>query len=242
MSSVVLSLATSDGGSDATTPGSAGTPGIDFEAVAQELGLSPQDDAANKEYITNLKARQTSAPGFNLCDHHDERLRGKPRPKPTKAVEASRSLIIKELRDWLNPSKGFTSSWLTSKIKEIDDKVNGTVRSAKETKNMLFSLNVYTRNEIYREFNRDHRELRPDRWAALSRTMTCAVENTRSPATGTILYRGDDRESYNVREGQQDRFDQFTSTSTNPDVAKLIFSGGNLFFEIEGVPDTHCQN
>ena len=81
---------------------------------------------------------------------------------------------------------------------------------------MLFSLNVYTRNEIYREFNRDHRELRPDRWAALSRTMTCAVENTRSPATGTILYRGDDRESYNVREGQQDRFDQFTSTSTTP--------------------------
>ena len=108
LSSVRLSLATSDGGSDATTPGSAGTPGIDqtFEAVANELGvelgLSPEDDAANKEYITNLKARQTPAPGFNLCDHHDERLRGKPRPKPTKAVEASRSLIIKELRDRLD--------------------------------------------------------------------------------------------------------------------------------------------
>ena len=37
LSQAVLSLATSDGGSDATTPGSAGTPGIDFEAVAQEL-------------------------------------------------------------------------------------------------------------------------------------------------------------------------------------------------------------
>ena len=68
LSSVVLSLATSDGGSDATTPGSAGTPGIDLKAVANELGLSREDEEANKEYITNLKARQTSAPGFNLCD------------------------------------------------------------------------------------------------------------------------------------------------------------------------------
>ena len=66
-----------------------------FNDIVVELGLkqivadmSEDDRKKFEDYIQSLKERQTSMTGFNLCPHHDEMLRGKPRPeeKPAKAA------------------------------------------------------------------------------------------------------------------------------------------------------------
>ncbi|KOO21334.1 erythroblast NAD (+)--arginine ADP-ribosyltransferase-like protein [Chrysochromulina tobinii] len=126
-----------------------------------------------------------------------------------------------------------------SVLDEMDSAAAKVKPSARETKDMLFALHAYTRNEIYREFNRDHRELRPELWAAVSNTMRCALKNARSPDAGATLYRGDSRDEYNLRKGQLDCFSQYTSASLNRRVAES-FAKGKWIFEITGVPHTRC--
>ena len=201
-----------------------------INAVMQELNLPVSPEAV--EFIENLKTRQTAVPGFNLCAHHDELVRGKPHPKDKKPVPASRKQMHGEL---------LRASVSPDAVIQMDTKVKGMKPSRRETKDMLFSLHAYTRSEIYRAFNRDHRELNVERWAAISSTMHCAVERAQSPDDGTTLYRGDSRESYSPSQGQLDRFDQFTSTSTNRAVAHA-FAGDRWMFEISGVPPTQCAH
>ena len=225
-----------------------------FNYIVSELGLqtagmSEPDLKELEEYINSLKERQTSTPSFNLCPHHEELLRGKPQPvqKPAKAKAASRSQMKSELLR--KPSlfrKRWDTDWTANRriqsfLGKLDIDTARMEPSAHETKDMLFALYSYTRPEIYRAFNRDHRELRPEHWAALSSTMRCAVESARSPNAGDILYRGDDRESYTLRKGQLDRTNQFTSTSLNRKIA-LKFSKNKWMFEYTGVPADHCAS
>ena len=160
--------------------------------------------------------------GFNLCPHHDEILRGKPRPKEKPAKAASRSQMHGELlrHPLMNQSVLDEMDRWTAQVKPSD----------RETKDMLFALHAYPRDEIYREFNRDHRELRPEPWAAVSNTMRCAVENARSPDAGATLYRGDSRDEYTLRKGQLDCFSQYTSATPNRRVAES-FAKGKWIFE-----------
>ena len=198
-----------------------------FNYIVSELGLQTADMSGPdlkelEEYINSLKERQTSTPSFNLCPPHEELLRGKPQPvqKPAKAKAASRSQMKSEL---LRKPSLFRKRWDTdwtakrriqSVLDQLDSNTARMKPSAHETKDMLFALYSYTRPEIYRAFNRDHRELRPEHWAALSSTMRCAVESARSPNARAKLYRGDDRESYTLRKGQLDRSNQFTPISS----------------------------
>jgi hypothetical protein len=183
------------------------------------------------EHLTSLKERQTSMTSFNLCPHHDEMLRGKPRPQEKPAKAASRSQMHRELL--------CKTSMKQSVLDEMDSATAKMQPSDRETKDMLFALHAYSRVEIYREFNRDHRELRPEPWAALSNTMRCAVENARSPDAGATLYRSDTRDEYTLRKGQLDCFSQYTSVTLNRRVAEG-FANGKWIFEITGVPHTHC--
>jgi hypothetical protein len=74
-----------------------------FNYIVSELGLqtagmSEPDLKELEEYINSLKERQTSTPSFNLCPHHEELLRGKPRPVQKPAKPASRSQMKSELQ------------------------------------------------------------------------------------------------------------------------------------------------
>ena len=209
-----------------------------FNDVVVELGLqriaadmSGDELKELEDYIKSLKERQTSMTGFNLCKDHDKILRGKPPPEEKPAKAASRSKMHRELL--LKPS--ITQSVLD----EMDSATAKMQPSARETEDMLFAFHLYSRNEIYREFNRDHRELRPELWAAVSNTMRCAVEHARSPDDDVTLYRGDTRDMYTLRKGQLDCFSQYTSASRIRSVAES-FSEGKWMFEITGVPHTHC--
>ena len=53
-----------------------------------------------------------------------------------------------------------------------------------------------------------------------------------------MLYRGDARELYSPQVGQSDRYDQFTSCTTDRGVAEL-FANRKWIFELRDVPSSH---
>jgi hypothetical protein len=184
-------------------------------------------------YVQSIKTRMTAPTGFNLCDHHQERAGGTTQGNKGRP----RSSTLKQLRaDLRRPPAEVNQPVLDA----VDASARNTQPRGKETRVELFAVNLYSRNDIYRQFNSDHRVGRADRWRAMSNTLQCAIEHLPAPPVGTVLYRGSNDPVFKSA-GETDCFEQFTSASVSRSTAeRFIDSIGGTLFEIHGVPSTHC--